>query len=103
MLRGSNKEDLIASFDNGRALRADRSVVTENGGDARINMGHMFAHGGQRVANQWPTVISLNYSQTDFPFGKVHHLQCPWIFDQAIDIVDNQLFRRDEMIDWNRF
>ena len=66
-------------------------------------MRHVLAHGGKRITDQWSAIIGLNHCQAHFALGKVHHLQGTRIFDQAIDIVDNQLFWRDEVVNGNRF
>ena len=44
VLGSGNKEDFVARFDNGGALWADRSVVTENRRNAGIDMRHMLPH-----------------------------------------------------------
>ena len=76
--------------------------MTEDRGDTGINMRHMFAHGGKRVANQWATIIGFDHCKTDFTFREIHHLQCARVFNQSVDAVDNQLFWRNQMVDRNR-
>ena len=95
MLRGGNKEDFIAGLDNRRTLWADGAIVAENGGHARIDMRHMLTHGGQRIPHQRTTVIGFHHGEADFTFGEVHDLQRAGIFYQAMNIVDDQLFRSD--------
>ena len=95
MLRGGNKEYFIAGFHNRRTLRANRTIVAENSGHTRIDMRHMLPHGGQRIPYQRTTVIGFYYGEADFPFGEVHDLKRARIFDQAVNIVDDQLFRGD--------
>lgn len=77
--------------------------MAENGCNAGINMRHMLTHGGERITDQWTAVIGLNDRRAHFTFGEVHHLQRTGIFDQAVDIVDNQLFWSDKMVDRDRF
>ena len=95
MLRGGNKEDFIAGLDNRRTLWANGAIVAENSGHARIDMRHMLTHGGQCITHQRTTVIGFHHGEADFPFREVHDLQRAGIFYQAVNIVDDQLFRSD--------
>ena len=99
MLRSRNKEDFIPGFDNGGPLRTNRSVVTENRRNTRIDMWHMLAHCRQGITNQRAAVISLHNRQAYFSFRKVHNLQRARVLNQTINTVDNQLFRGNKMVD----
>ncbi|CSG40782.1 Uncharacterised protein [Shigella sonnei] len=64
-------------------------------------MWHMFAHGRKCITNQRAAIIGFNYSEADFTLSEVHHLQCAWILNQSVNIIDNQLLWCDQMI--NRY
>ncbi|MNC64485.1 hypothetical protein D3C75_1146940 [compost metagenome] len=53
----------------------------------------MLAHCGQRVTYQRAAVVGFYRSNADLPFGKIDNLQCAWVLNQFIDVIDNQLFR----------
>nr|VUD28812.1 Uncharacterised protein [Raoultella sp. NCTC 9187] len=103
MLRCGNKEYFIAGFNNGRTLGANRAIVAENSRHTGVDMRHVFTHCRERVAYQRTTVVGFNNRQTYFPFGKVYDLQRAWILNQAVNIVDNKLFRRDQMVNRHGF
>ncbi len=76
--------------------------MAENCGNAGIDMRHMLSHCRARYL-----LVDrhgrLYYCQTDFPFGKSLQPVMLRMLDQTINIIDNQLLRRYQMINRNRF
>ncbi|MNE92967.1 hypothetical protein D3C80_1907550 [compost metagenome] len=76
--------------------------MAENSRHASIDMWHMLTHGRQSIPHQWAAIIGLHRGDADLAIGKVHHLQGARVFDQLIDVIDNQLLRRDQVVDGHR-
>jgi len=100
MLGRGEQEDFVARLDDRVAFRENRLVVTEDGGDAGIHVGRqMLAHLLDRLADQHAAFVGAHGDQGDPPLGEIEHLQGFRKFDQAADVVGDDLFRAQGEID----
>jgi hypothetical protein len=78
VLCSGQQEYFIARFDDGIALRKDRLVFPEDGGNTGIDFRwQMFAHFLDRLADQQAALVGADRHQTDPATGEIEHLQAP--------------------------
>ena len=96
---GSEKEHLIAWLDDRFAVRAHTTATPIHGGNARLDARNVFGQIRKGLAHQETTFHSPNADEPHAAISEIDHLECARMFDQALNIFRDQLFRADPSVD----
>ncbi len=99
IFRGSNEEDLIPVLYYRSSARNYRRILPEDGCDPCLDVRHMTADFVELVANHGAARESTYRYQPDFAAREFQHLKCFGELDQLDNVITDDLFRTDSVID----
>ena len=99
IVTGSDEENLIVHFYNGITLWDDGAILSIDGRNPGIHVGHVPSYLLQLVPDDRASVVGAHGNQLHPPFGEVHHLEGARCRNKARDAACDELLGADDDID----